>query len=59
MKYYYNQTTGKILVKTIDNGFSKRSNPFIITEQNINDFELHNWQINLETLQLESKNITI
>lgn len=56
MKYYYNPTSGQILVKMPSLGTSKRKDPYIDTDQNINDNELDNWQVNTSTLVLESKN---
>lgn len=53
MKYYYNKTTGQILVKMLASGISMRSDPYIITDQVIADWDLDQYQINIITKQLE------
>jgi len=55
MRYYYDATTGQILVKMPSTGTSKRTDPFIDTEQVISDTELDLWHVNTETEQLELK----
>jgi|14_taG_2_1085336.scaffolds.fasta_scaffold00842_9 hypothetical protein len=55
MIYYYDATTGQILVKMPSTGSSQRTDPYIDTEQVILDSELDQWQVNTETEQLETK----
>ena len=55
MRYYYDATTGQILVKMPRLGSSQRTDPYIDTEQVIPDTELDQWHVNTETEQLELK----
>lgn len=55
MRYYYDATTGQILVKMSSTGYSQRTDPYIDTEQVISDTELDQWHVNTETEQLELK----
>ena len=52
MRYYYNTTTGQITVKMPSTGTSKRTQPYIDTEQVIPDSELDLWHVNTETNEL-------
>jgi len=57
MRYYYDATTGQILVKMPSTGTSVRTDPYIDTDQVISDPDLDLWQVNISTETLEQKEL--